>query len=101
MKSGRWALAGFVLLAFAVRLAFGLTTDLWGEDQQQIYLIGMQYFTTGVWPDFGPDVVYTHTQVPGGLQGLLVGGPFYIWPQPEAPFVLLALLSTAALAFLA
>lgn len=100
MTPSRWAIAGFLLLALAVRLAFGLTTAFWSEDEREIYLIGLQYFTTGVWPDFGPDVVYTHTQVPGGLQGLLVGGPLYLWQQPETPFVLLALLSTAALGVL-
>lgn len=101
MTRSRWALAGVLVVAFAVRLAFGLTSDLWDEDQQQIYLIGVRFFTTGVWPAFGPDVVYTHTQLPGALQALLTGGPFYVLAQPEAPFILLNLLSTAALALLA
>ena len=101
MSRSRWAFAGFLLLAFAARAAFGLTTDLWDEDQQQIYLIGVQFFTTGIWPAFGPDVVYTHTQLPGALQALLTGGPFYVLAQPEAPFILLNLLSLAALTLLA
>jgi hypothetical protein len=35
------------------------------------------------------------------LQGLLTGLPFYLWPVPEAPFILLNLLSTASLCLLA
>jgi hypothetical protein len=40
-------------------------------------------------------------QIPGALQGLLVGLPFFVAPVPEAPFVLLNLLSFVALVFLA
>ena len=42
----RWI---FVLLAaaFAARLAFGLAGELWGPDELQIFLIGLQYYTTG------------------------------------------------------
>ncbi len=79
--------AGFLVLAFLLRLAFGVTSDFWGDDEHQIYLIGLKFFTTGVWPDFGPDVVYTQTQVPGGLQGLLIAGPLWLVQQPEAPYV--------------
>ena len=87
----------WLCLAFAARLTFGLASELWGDDEVQVYLIGLEYFTTGVWPLYGPDVVYTQTQIPGGLQGLLIGGPFWVVPQPEAPYVLLNLLSFAAL----
>jgi hypothetical protein len=87
----------WLCLAFAARLAFGLTSELWGDDEMQVYLIGLEYFTTGVWPLYGPDVVYTQTQIPGGLQGLLIGWPLWMVPQPEAPYVLLNLLSFAAL----
>ena len=96
----RWI---FVLLAaaFVVRLAFGLAGELWGPDELQIFLIGLQFYTTGQWPLYGPDVVYTQTQVPGGLQGLLIGGPMYLVAAPEAAYVLLNLLSFAALTLLA
>jgi hypothetical protein len=88
-----------LLAAFAARLAFGLVSDFWGEDERQIYLIGLKYYTTGQWPFYGPDVVYTQTQVPGALQGLLVGGPLFLVAEPEAPYVLLNLLSFAALLY--
>jgi hypothetical protein len=96
-----------VLLAllFLYRLAFGLCSEFWVTDEKQIYLIGLKYFTTGRWPYFGPDLVLTgHEriyQIPGALQGLLVGLPFRVLPIPEAPFVLLNLLSFGALVFLA
>ena len=50
---------------------------------------------------FGADVVWDGSQLPGALQALLVRSALAIWPAPEAPFVLLNLLSAAALGFLA
>ena len=54
-----------------------------------------------IWPYFGPDVVWTESQIPGALQALLVGLPFDVLPIPEAPYVFLTLLSTGALALFA
>jgi hypothetical protein len=87
------ALAGL----FAFRLAFGLSSEFFFEDETQIYLIGLRYYATGQWPFFGADVVWTKSEIPGALQGLLVGLPLKIAPWPEAPYVLLNLLSFAAL----
>lgn len=70
------------------------------EDEKQIYLLGLKFYTTRAWPYFGPDVTPT-IQIPGALQGLLVGLPFFVAPVPEAPFVLLNLLSFASLCLLA
>ncbi len=83
---------------FAFRLAFGLSSEFFFEDETQIFLIGLRYFATGQWPYFGADVVWTKSEIPGALQGLLVGVPLRVAPWPEAPFVLLNLLSFAALA---
>ncbi len=85
---------------FVFRLIFGLRY-FWDEDARQVYLIGLKFFTTKTWPYFGPDVVYTASQIPGALQGVLVGGPLFLVPMPEAPFVLLNLLSVGGLALLA
>lgn len=94
--------AALLLLLFAYRLAFGLTVEFWFIDELQIYLIGLKFYTTGQWPLFGPDLVLKNiSQIPGALQGLLVGLPFHVAPVPEAPFVLLNVLSFGALAFLA
>jgi len=79
-------------ISFLFRLAFGLCSEIWFIDQQQIYLIGLKYDTTGLWPYFGPDVG-TNIQLPGALQGLVVGLPLRIWPIPESPYILLNLLS--------
>jgi hypothetical protein len=86
-----------LLLIFTIRLACGVVSEFWGDDERQIYLIGLKAFTTGEWPYFGPDVVYTQTRIPGALQALLIAGPLWLVPQPEAPYVLLNLLSCAAL----
>ncbi len=86
---------------FAFRLAYGLASEFWFDDELQIYLLGLKWFTTGAWPYLGPDVVYTQTQIPGALQGLLVGLPLFVAPVPEAPTVFLNLLTFAGLSLLA
>ncbi len=90
----------FLAALFLLRLAFGLCTEIWFIDQQQIYLIGLKFFSTGQWPYFGPDVA-ANIQLPGALQGLVVGLPLYLCPIPEAPYILLNLLSFAGLCLFA
>jgi hypothetical protein len=93
----------FVLVAalFVFRLAYGLTSDFWTEDERQIYLIGLRAYARGEWPYFGPDVVWTESRIPGALQGLLVAAPLSLAAIPESPFVLLNVLSLAALGLIA
>jgi len=97
--------AGLVLVLaclFLFRLLFGLGSEFWFPDERQIYLLGLKFFTTHAWPFFGPDVVYNFgSQIPGALQSLLVAVPLFIVPVPEAPFVLLNLLSFFSLVLLA
>lgn len=87
-------------LAFLFRLAFGVSSEFWNLDEKQIYLIGLKQYTTGAWPYFGPDVLDT-IQIPGALQGLAAGLPFFLLPIPEAPYILLNILSFASLCFFA
>jgi hypothetical protein len=89
-----------LLLAFFFRLGFGLCSQFQDEDTKQIYLLGLKFYTTGTWPYFGPDVTQT-IQIPGALQGLVVGLPFYLLPIPEAPYLLLNVLTFSSLCFLA
>jgi len=91
------ALAGF----FVFRLLFGLTREFFFEDETQIFLMGLRHYATGAWPYFGADVVWTKSEIPGALQPLLVSIPLWIAPIPEAPFVLLNVLSMSALAAMA
>ena len=100
-RPAAWLAAVAISVAFVFRLFFGLSSGFFTQDVTQIYLLGLRYYATGVWPHFGPDVVWTNTQVPGALQALLVGLPFKVAAIPEAPWVLLNLLSTGALAALA
>jgi hypothetical protein len=81
-----------------LRVFFGLSLELRTGDDVQIYLLGLKLFATGQWPFFGPDVYHqTRTQVPGPLQGLLVGLPLLLTREPEAPLILLNVLSLAGL----
>ncbi len=98
----------FILLLafFAFRLMFGLfRARVFDIDQFQTYLIGLKCYTTGTWPWFGPDVNGAEnsftSQIPGALEGLVIGWPFYVFPFPEAPFILLNLMSIAGVALLA
>ncbi len=91
----------FIVLAFLVRLSFGICSEFWFEDEKNVYLLGLKFFTSKTWPYFGPDVVYTSTQIPGALQALLVGLPFYLFQSAEAPYILLNILSMAGLLILA
>jgi hypothetical protein len=89
---------------FLFRLGFGLASAFWSPDELQVYLIGVKFYSTHAWPYFGPDVYPTLrpiAQVPGALQGLLVGLPFFVLAVPEAPYVLLNVLSFAGLSLLA
>lgn len=85
------------LIFFPLRFLFGIFSEFWFNDEVQIYLIGLKFYTGGHWPYFGPDVVYTGSQIPGALQGLLVGIPFYFLQIPEAPYLLLNLLTFSSL----
>ncbi len=83
----------FIVLLFLLRLVYGLTSEFWFDDELQIYLIGLKSYTTHTWPYYGPDVVYTNTQIAGALQGLLVSMGFYILAIPESPTIVLNILS--------
>ncbi len=96
----RLIFVSLLLLAFLFRLFYGLCSQFQEEDQKQIYLIGLKFYSTGAWPYFGPDVTST-IQIPGALQGLVVGLPFYVLPIPEAPYLLLNVLSFSSLCFFA
>ena len=92
--------------SFFFRLGFGLLrSQIWEIDQKQTYLIGLKCYTTGTWPYFGPDVNGAenksfHSQIPGALEGLMIGLPFYVLPIPEAPFIFLNLMSALGILLL-
>ena len=91
-----WSVALASLFLF--RLLFGLSNEFFFEDETQIFLMGLRYYATGAWPYFGADVVWTKSEIPGALQALLVGLPFHVAAIPEAPYVLINVLSMAAVA---
>ncbi len=102
-------IALFIFL-YVFRVLFGLSLTFFGAnmielDAFQNYLIGLKFYTTHTWPFFGADQYLLnngyHSQIPGALHGWVVGGPFYLLPIPEAPFLFLNLLSLSTIAFLA
>jgi hypothetical protein len=97
----RWLFAALLVGAFLFRLGFGLCGQFQDSDTKQVYLLGLKFYATGAWPYFGPDVVWGEIQIPGALQALLVGLPFYLLPTAEAPYLLLNLLSFASLCLFA
>jgi hypothetical protein len=101
LLSSRVSIVVVLVLLFAFRLGIGLSKELFTDDESQIYLLGLRYHTTHQWPYFGPDVVWTRSEIPGALQALLVGLPLDIAPVPEAPYVLVNVLSMAALCLFA
>lgn len=101
IKYKRLILPVLIILLFTFRLIYGLWSEFWFDDEIQIYSIGLKFYSTHHFPYFGPDIVYTESQIPGSLQGLMVGLPFYILPAPEAPYILLNLLSMFSLCFFA
>jgi len=90
----------FLILAFLFRLGFGLCSEFWAEDEKYTYLNGLKFYTTGEWPYYGPYIT-DRIQIPGALHGLSIGLPFFLLPIPEAPFLLLNVLSFASLCLLA
>src|SRR6476660_1181048 len=99
-RSRRLIYACLLLLTFLFRLGFGLCSQFLDGDTKQIYLLGLKFYTTGAWPYFGPDVA-PKIQIPGALQGLVVGLPFHVLPVPEAPYLLLNVLSFSSLCLFA
>jgi hypothetical protein len=102
--SNRFKIVLLFLFLYVFRVAFGLSQPFFSTDESQTYLIGLKCFTTGTWPYFGPDIFWLEknfeSQIPGALEGLLIGLPFHVFPVPEAPFLLLNLLSLASLGLL-
>ena len=81
-RPGKAAIAAGLVALFAFRLGFGLSSEFFFEDETQIFLIGLRHYTTGQWPYFGPDIVWTKSEIPGALQGLLISVPLRIVPAP-------------------
>ncbi|MGL6022856.1 MAG: hypothetical protein ACRC0A_07115, partial [Chitinophagaceae bacterium] len=61
---------------------------------------GLDSFLTGEYPYFGPDISYMNTMLPGGLQGLLIALPLYVFPHPFSPYFFIFLISTIAVLYL-
>jgi hypothetical protein len=93
-----WHVVLLFAALFLLRVWNGLSLELRTDDEVQIYLLGLKLVTTRQWPYFGPDVAHdTLTQLPGALQSLLVAVPLALSRAPEAPLILLNVLSFTGL----
>jgi hypothetical protein len=101
MKNHKLNLTILIVNLLIFRICYGLSQNFWHEDVVQIYLLGLKYFTTGSWPFFGPDVVHTNQQIPGGLQSILIAVPLWIWPVAESPVIFVNILSLFGIGLLA
>jgi hypothetical protein len=96
----------FVFLLYLFRLVYCylgyLKNYQWLDngDESHIYLLGLKFFTSHNFPCWGPDIVYTSSYLPGGMQGVLVGLPFFVWPHPFAPYLFLFVILSVALIYL-
>jgi hypothetical protein len=100
----RYGFSLFVVAIIIFRFLYSLSQEFWNPldiDTIQIYLIGLKSFTTHAYPYFGADVVYNASQIPGALQGYLVSAGWYLLLIPEAPYIVMNILLTLSLGFLA
>lgn len=92
---------GLIFILFVFRLYFGLQSNFTHWDYHQLYLMGLKQYTTGIFPYYGPDVVWSQTQIVGGLQSYLISIPLMIYPHPASPIVFVNILCFMSLSLLA
>ena len=91
----------FIIVLLMLRMTYGLAAEFWEPDEFYTFLLGLKFYSRGLWPYFGPLVVYTKYQIPGALQAILTGGPLFLFPIPEAPTVFLNMMTFSSLGLLA
>jgi hypothetical protein len=97
----------FIICLYVFRLVYCYLSYLrnyqWlvpSTDESHIYLLGLRFFTTHDFPNWGPDIYWNKTYLVGGLQGFMVGLPLFIWQHPFSPFLFLYLCLSAGLLYL-
>ncbi len=89
-----------IIFLFVFRLFLGIQINFSHEDYTQIYLIGLENAFSGKWSYWGPDVVWSKTQLPGALQGLLVGLPLRLTNHPYSPIIVSNIITCLGLVLL-
>lgn len=106
IKQKKACFVAFVFLLYGCRLLFMYSGYLknysWLDngDESHIYMLGLKFFTDGAYPYWGPDVVYSSSYLVGGLQGLLVGIPLFIWVHPFSPYLFLFVMLSTSMIYL-
>ena len=105
-KQKKYSFIAFVALLYAGRLLYMYLGYLknynWlaNEDESHIYLLGLKFFTDHTYPYWGPDIVYSSSFLVGGMQGLLIGIPLFIYPHPFSPYLFLFFLLSISMIYL-
>lgn len=106
LKQKQWRFLLLISLLYFLRLVYCyygyLKNHQWldDSDESHVYLLGLDFFITKHFPLWGADIVYSHSRIPGGLQGLLIGLPLFIWHHPFAPYLFLFIIQSISLIYL-
>lgn len=106
LKQERWRFLFLIFLLYFLRLLYCycgyLKNHQWldDSDESHIYLLGLDFFITKHFPLWGADIVYSHSRIPGGLLGLLIGIPLFLWHHPFAPYLFLFIIQSISLIYL-
>lgn len=90
-----------ILVLLALRIFIGAQINFDERDFNEIYLIGLIDAFSGNWSYWGPDVVWSHTRLPGALQGILAGLPLRLTEHYLSPLILANIISLGGLVLLA
>lgn len=97
MKQKHLIVALTILCLLVFRIYLGIQINFSHNDYNQIYLLGLENAYSGHWSYWGPDIVWSKTQIPGALQGLLAGIPLRICKHPYSPLILSNIISCIGL----
>ena len=69
-------------------------------DGSQVYVLGLRSFTDHVYPYWGPDITYFSSALVGGMQGLLIGLPLFVWAYSFASYLFLFMMLCPTMIYL-
>ncbi len=105
-KQKKTCFLAFVFLLYSGRLWYMymgyLKNYAWlgNGDESHVYILGLRFFTDHVYPYWGPDITYFSSSLAGGMQGLLIGLPLFVWAHPFSPYLFLFMMLCPAMIYL-
>lgn len=102
MNKRKTLVTAFIIIILLVfRIFLGIQINFSHIDYDQIYLIGLEHAFNENWSYWGPDVVWSKTRLPGGMQGFLAGFPIQVFKHPYSPIIFSNILSALGLILIA